>query len=606
MPKLTRMPQFILIEPSLRNLGGHHFEYAFEIVYAAEEAGYQPILAVNRDFEERDRFPSNWKAFPLFPYRSDRIHRIPKAASLALGEHLLRADIGATIGGLADRFKSKISGLRWRRRMTRVDGFARACERLFENVTLESGDQVYCCTMSDMDLLGLVRFLETHPKSQLADWHLQFHFGVFNGRDPEYENQIGKVRRLRRRFETAVQALPDHKLHFYTTTDELRRQFNRLGAAEFQTLPWPVSGRFQPAQRPTDAAAPLRLVCAGGVRREKGGELVGPLVAALDNEFLNPNKVQLLIQTGKKRKLRKMLGLDPGVATEIAEYCSDELPQSSVVALPHPLPPDAYADLIRSADIGLLLYDSDEYFARCSGILVELLAAGVPVIGPAGCWLGEQIERANHGYLQNLLRNSVTVHHWNLEQAAPRVIDGRHGDTCELDLESFEGDLLVRLMPSPSAACGTYAGVNLKQFSADGEKTMELTTVVAAGGENQTNGSLLTTLFPIDANTARVRLTTTSAYRIAPSPVRQLDAHFIMRADGEPRHQPMGRVGLTMSSPKFIPLLLRDIVENYDHYRTSAAQFAVEWRHNHAPARTIEQLTAKPKAIKAVALRPAS
>jgi hypothetical protein len=38
-----------------------------------------------------------------------------------------------------------------------------------------------------------------------------------------------------------------------------------------------------------------------------------------------------------------------------------------------------------------LLYDADQYYARCSGVMVEMLKAGVPVIVPAACWMAEQI-----------------------------------------------------------------------------------------------------------------------------------------------------------------------------------------------------------------------
>ena len=54
------------------------------------------------------------------------------------------------------------------------------------------------------------------------------------------------------------------------------------------------------------------------------------------------------------------------------------------MAVKHPLSPEDYIDYIRQAGVGLFLYDSRRYFARCSGVLVEMLASGVPVIVPAG------------------------------------------------------------------------------------------------------------------------------------------------------------------------------------------------------------------------------
>jgi hypothetical protein len=299
-----------------------------------------------------------------------------------------------------------------------------------------------------------------------------------------------------------------------------------------------------------------------------------------------------------------MLGLEPARVTEIESFSPGQLPGSPVIALPHPLSPDAYADLIRSADIGLLLYDSDEYFARCSGILVELLTAGVPVIGPAGCWLGDQIDQANRTYLDGLLTKSVTVSQWSFKHAS--TVSQHNRTTDELTLSTRGMDLLVRLAPSPSAMCGMFARMTLEQFAVDGGKLDELATVVGLTSEANRNESLVTTLFPVNADASRLRLTTENAYAAAPSPFRQQDAFLINRADGVKSHHPMGRIGLTISSPKFIPQLLRDLVENYTHYRASAEEFSEEWRRKHAPARTIEKLTKNVSTTRTVALRSAS
>lgn len=624
----SRMPQFILIEQSLRNLGGHHYEYAVEVLGEAEAAGFKPILAINRDFKQLDRFPRHWRAIPVFPFRSDRIHRVPKATSYRLWQRLLQpggslsSKVAGIVEGIGDRSKAKINEFRWRRQRSRIAGFADACRALFEEVELRSDDHVYCSTVSDMDLLGLVQYLTGHPESEQATWHLQFHFGVFLGRDPDYDSQHKNVRRLRQRFERATRDLSNHNVHFYTTTDELRRQFNWFKKAEFQTLPWPVSKRFHLARssavaqrrtdwqsvrdglpiRPTGLAAPLRLVCAGGVRREKGGELVGPLVNALDKEFLQTDKLQLLIQTGKKRKSQTMLGLEPGGVTEIDSFSSGQLPKSPVIALPHPLSPDNYADLIRSADIGLLLYDSDEYFARCSGILVELLAAGVPVIGPAGCWLGDQIEQANRIYLDDILNRSTTVSHWDL---AGCVVSAKWFDTSKIRLQSTGANLLVRLAPSRAASPGVFARIRLEQFDDRGTPTGDLVSVVGASGANRGHEQLIPVLFHLEPATTGLRLTSTDAHRVAPPPLRQQDAFLINDMEGKRRRQPLGRIGLTIPSPEFIPSLLSDVVTHYEHYRQAAGEFACQWREEHAPARTIEMLTTACQPPRRDALRSA-
>ncbi len=79
---------------------------------------------------------------------------------------------------------------------------------------------------------------------------------------------------------------------------------------------------------------------------------------------------------------------------------------------------------MRQTDIGLLLYNADDYYARLSGILVEQLAAGIPVIVPAGCWLAEQLAEPNWQHLDRLRRDLPALQHipasdWSWMEPSP-------------------------------------------------------------------------------------------------------------------------------------------------------------------------------------------
>src|SRR5207248_2436510 len=88
-----------------------------------------------------------------------------------------------------------------------------------------------------------------------------------------------------------------------------------------------------------------------------------------------------------------------------------------VVYHPHPLSTEAYNDLIRGAEIGLLLHDAHSYYARLSAVFQEYVCAGIPVIVPAGCWLGEQIAEDNFCYVERVARerHSQVVAHGPIE-----------------------------------------------------------------------------------------------------------------------------------------------------------------------------------------------
>jgi glycosyltransferase involved in cell wall biosynthesis len=48
------MPRFILIDPSIRGIGGHHHEYALHVLAAAERAGFETTLATHREYRHTD------------------------------------------------------------------------------------------------------------------------------------------------------------------------------------------------------------------------------------------------------------------------------------------------------------------------------------------------------------------------------------------------------------------------------------------------------------------------------------------------------------------------------------------------------------------------
>jgi hypothetical protein len=58
------MPRFLLIDHSILDTTGHHYEYAVRVLQAAESAGYQPVLAVNTGFHTSEKIP--WPVLRLY------------------------------------------------------------------------------------------------------------------------------------------------------------------------------------------------------------------------------------------------------------------------------------------------------------------------------------------------------------------------------------------------------------------------------------------------------------------------------------------------------------------------------------------------------------
>ena len=111
------------------------------------------------------------------------------------------------------------------------------------------------------------------------------------------------------------------------------------------------------------------------MRREKGKRMLRPVVDCLVDS-LSARQIQFWVQASP-RTARRFIGRKWTRNLHI----HDHVPAASddpIVALHNPLGRDEYLKLIRQSDIGLFLYDSNRYHARCSGILVEMSAAGKP------------------------------------------------------------------------------------------------------------------------------------------------------------------------------------------------------------------------------------
>jgi glycosyltransferase involved in cell wall biosynthesis len=127
------------------------------------------------------------------------------------------------------------------------------------------------------------------------------------------------------------------------------------------------------------------------MREEKGSHSLSRVVRDIWQDPFLRGAVQILIQANRA-SFAETPNFPPGLVPHWGhDYREVRSSTAPVVFVPHPLNAADYVDLISRADIGLFLYDSRTYFARCSGVLLEMLCAGVPVIVPAGCWLADQV-----------------------------------------------------------------------------------------------------------------------------------------------------------------------------------------------------------------------
>lgn len=668
------MAKFVLIDPSIMNLGGHYYEYAARVLEAAEQAGYTPRLATNRQFADEDRLPwpvhrvyrysfflqgkrpSGWQRLKrlrdtaqraffslkarsiysrvglLWLGRRDVLQNIanwrlrewclagPLLMLLMIGEAVrlfrgtarrLRGLVGRLVdllpgGSYLRRGKRKVQTLvqgAWRqrlplaarlvqmmRRRTQSRAFGADTEQLFREVGLEAGDAVFIPTLNDAELRGLLHYFQENPRSRHATWHLLFRRDIYKGYDPEYPGQDRGVQPLRNTFQQFRQRLAGQQVFFYTDTDELSAQYNRLGVFDFRTLPVPVGSEYQVVQPQPRAEGRLQITYLGDARTEKGYHYLPRLAQDLASGYLKTGRVTMRLQSnfnipwGEPR---------PAVARALLQH----FPPEQVELLLQPLERQQYRDLACLSDLLLIPYDPYNYSARSSGVFAEAMTAGVPVVVPGGTWMALQMEPAIAAYHQQVLQAAEVLTPASARRPAWELADGRAASTegqgrlavqrqqtarCTLDVPGGATHVLVSLRHS-----GPFAGpplcVTLEQR--DGaEHPIQRRAMIACG---QPSGS--STLFAVEPRAVRAGISLAAAYTPARWALDAVAIEFLRTQ----REVPLSAVGMTYADPESLTACVREIIEHLGHYRDTARRFAQGWSRVYNPQVLVERIGAR-------------
>jgi glycosyltransferase involved in cell wall biosynthesis len=370
------MRKFILIDPSITELGGHYYEYAVRVLEAASRHGFEAVLATNR--QARRLGLGAWRVVPAYRYgffqpgppRALRWARRMAAVAFRRAQPPLAN--AALLGGKgwADAWCSLYFGRKRR-------AFFADSARLFREVPLNAGDLVFLPTVAEADMLGLADLFHADRNTTKATWHLLFRRDV----------PPATLERSRHRFEQFASRVSGQRVSFYTDTEPLTAQYNGLSDLSFRTLPIPnrTASERRPAGEFGEGDGRYHVIYLGDARTEKGYHWLPRLVTEAKAAGL---PVRFTFQSSFN-----VAGGEPAAARARAQLAS--LPADfGVTLLTEPLSSDAYLALLNSADVVVIPYDAAFYKARSSGVFAEALGAGKPVIVPEGTWMAEELRRS--------------------------------------------------------------------------------------------------------------------------------------------------------------------------------------------------------------------
>jgi hypothetical protein len=407
------MPRFFLLDGSLRDSRGHHDSYARRLLQAAQRFGYENVLAPNRSYRGAP-VPETWQMLPTFD-------------SAIYDDPLLMPDWGSPprddcrwpgMRDIAERWQDA----RWARRRRAIAGnYARNLTELFSKLRPAPGDQIFLAAASELSLVGAARAIAANPALAAVDWHAMFHFNNLLGRPAEYRWQRRRTARLHRALSSVVGVLGRDHFHPYATTAELAAELTQLNLAVVRDVGYPIDEPLRTCGRQQRAAGPLRITFAGDARIEKGFQHLPAIVDAVfsHQSFSDPSlaaRVQFVVQGSFPFKLpcrsRNLPIVDARSALE--KHGPDR-----VRVITEPQSDDEYRQTILNTDIGLLPYDSRHYYARCSGVLVEMFSAGIPCIVPGDCWMASQVA---HSGMPDAPAGIVAASHVDMPQAIATMV----------------------------------------------------------------------------------------------------------------------------------------------------------------------------------------
>jgi glycosyltransferase involved in cell wall biosynthesis len=635
------MPRFVLLDHSIKRLGGHNFEYAVQVLAAAKQAGYEPVLAVNRRFFEGQNVPADWLVVPTYTHTT---YEIPKwqerrrsldprgefatrsvreeeNQSPSLTRRAAKAEGNPARASLWQTLTKPIRQWRYQNYLHKearfIERFANETAQLCQRLELGPGDQILISTLHESEVLALARLFRRDPATARIDWHWQFHFRLFPGREPEYAAQLPRAEHVRAAF-AEIAALPNARVKAYCTTERLADQYRQLGELPMRVLSWPINPALFAARPPRDPEQPLRVGVPGCVRAEKGQQHLVRVLQGMEREFVETREVQFLLQSHRLGKLAAPLRQrGKMVATPEAALNSTE----PVTVVKWPLSSEDYLRFLRQTDIGLLLYNADDYYARLSAILVEQLAAGIPVIVPAGCWLAEQIAEPNWRHLDRLREElpalrEVPAAEWSWMEPSPSTWfahpiskprlhqpDRASAEVvlCEPDrpqrsavfaVDSRASHLAVDWSWVEPAVRGRFLKIEAAARNSAGMTLQRWTEITERRPSIEKQATPTQGIFlPLPEGTAAVELTFRNAYGSEAIVVRHLTARCLdahVSASG----CPLSAVGLIAADVSMAVPLVREMVKHYTHYRATAEQHAAAIQALYAPSRVIEQLDA--------------
>ncbi len=369
-----RSPLLCIVDPSLKDFVGHHFEYDAAVASGARDLGYEVICLANGSVQKA--------ISDVLAVRPAFTHDIWGVQELYAGQPRETAYKAANRSFLAD------------------------LDRATRDLVIDEHSIIFGHMITAAQLEGWAAFARrTRTRRPTIVLLCRYELAHYRG-----ETGTRAFRELERLKRAGV------RIRLATDSERLSRHFSRLTSLPVEVFPIPHTQRHAPvdAKPGWSGASPLVVSMLGNARDEKGWvELIGA--------------IQVLAAQGRARDFNFIIQAnDPDAAcTRALSRMGSEL-DAYIELKTFPLEPAAYATLLGNSDIVVLPYWRSIYEARTSGVLVEALSAGKPVICTEATWLGDQIDASRGRWVKDRNPADLARQLWEMRADYDRYSAGAH------------------------------------------------------------------------------------------------------------------------------------------------------------------------------------
>ncbi len=396
---------FCVVDPNLKDLKGHYFEYDYSLMKAAQKRGYEFLALGHQQAESviTGAMPVR-KVFPQDVWhRSERTELIPR--------------IGRQLTTL----------------MSNVSFYLRLRSALNKRV-VTSEWVVFSHMITPNQVLAWawwVHYARQHDVPRLV---LLFRYSA---------DRFATSRAAFRAFRILEASRIDSRIRICSDSERLARDYAGVTRLPIQVVPIPHTSHPALHEDPfprSNSSAMRRLVSLGNARDEKG--------------FLEILRaIQLLHRRRKLDRFEFVLQANdttPEILLAIRELESLQLANVSFIQVA--LSSDDYYRTLAGADVVLAPYWRSVYASRTSGIFVEAAAAGKPVIVTEDTWMGDRLKGSGAGLAcrdrdpANLAERMLQIAA-DYDKYAERAVESR-GQW----IEEHNPDALMEALLTPSGA----------------------------------------------------------------------------------------------------------------------------------------------------------